>query len=84
MTPSEIEEDALKKTIHQLRIGKGLTQTEMAEIVGVPQSTISKIESGNRRLDILELRNVCLSLEISLTQFINQLNKNIDEGQREI
>lgn len=81
MTPNNRQEEALKKTLFQLRIGKGLTQLEMAEIIGVPQSTISKIESGNRRLDILEVRNLCLKLNLSLSQFITQLEKNIHEGE---
>ncbi len=37
------------------RIKAGLTQKEVAKIIGKPQSYISKCESGERRLDVTEL-----------------------------
>jgi transcriptional regulator with XRE-family HTH domain len=37
------------------RIKTGLTQKEVAKIIGKPQSYISKCESGERRLDVTEL-----------------------------
>lgn len=38
------------------RIQKGLTQNEVAHRLGVGQSFISKIESGQYRLDIIQLQ----------------------------
>ena len=46
---------ALTSRIRQARIDAGLTQTEAARRLGKPQSFISKCESGQRRLDFVEL-----------------------------
>ncbi|MBR3010536.1 MAG: helix-turn-helix transcriptional regulator [Prevotella sp.] len=41
-------------------------QEELAEKLGVTQSYISKVESGERRIDIIELMELCHELNISL------------------
>lgn len=46
-----------------------ITQKKMAERLGVTQSYISKIEKGNRGIDIIELMEYCHAMRISLTQF---------------
>ncbi len=56
-----------------VRTGAGLTQAEMAKKLGQPQSFVSKYESGERRLDVLELRQVCRASGISLIDFIRKL-----------
>ena len=57
----------------------GLTQVELAEKLGVPQSFVSKYESGERQLDILELRQICHVLGISFDNFIRHLEENLNE-----
>ena len=42
----------------------GLTQAEVSKRLGRPQSFVSKYESGERRLDVVELVQVCLILGI--------------------
>ncbi len=39
----------------QARRSAGLTQVEVANKLGKPQSYVSKCESGERRVDVLEL-----------------------------
>jgi transcriptional regulator with XRE-family HTH domain len=48
-----------KKVIEKLKFAReesGLKQTEVAEKLDKPQSYISKIESGERRIDVAELK----------------------------
>jgi transcriptional regulator with XRE-family HTH domain len=66
---------ALIILLRELRIGAGLTQTELAIRVGRDQTFVSKYESGERRLDILELREICQAVGISLVKFIQQLER---------
>ena len=56
-----------------------LTQADLAKKLKQPQSFVSKYESGERRLDILELRNICTVLEISLADFVKKLEDKLNE-----
>ena len=40
------------------RIEVGLSQQEVADKLGKPQSYVSKIESGERRLDVAEMKKL--------------------------
>jgi transcriptional regulator with XRE-family HTH domain len=52
---------------------------DLAKRLGVPQSFVSKYESGERRLDVLELRAVCVALKISLKQFVRRLEEALSD-----
>ena len=41
------------------RLEAGLTQTQVAERLGRPQSFVSKCESGERRIDVAEFLAFC-------------------------
>jgi transcriptional regulator with XRE-family HTH domain len=53
--------------LRQARLDAGLTQLEVAQRLGKPQSYISKCESGERRVDFIELLD-----------FIQQYNKSLE------
>ena len=42
--------------LKKARVGLGLTQQEVAKKLAKPQSYVSKIESGERRLDVAEIK----------------------------
>lgn len=58
--------------LRQAREEAGLRQTDVAERLDRPQSFVSKYESGERRLDLLELEQVCEACEMSLEQFVRR------------
>lgn len=45
----------LLKQLKQARLDAGLTQVQVADALGQPQSFVSKCESGERRVDVVEL-----------------------------
>jgi len=47
--------DAFLRRLRQARVDAGLTQEEVARRLGRPQSFVSKCESGERRVDVIEL-----------------------------
>ena len=68
---------AVTTLLRDLRRQAGLKQSEMAERLDEPQSFISKYESGERRLDVLELRQVCAALGVSLADFVARLEERL-------
>jgi transcriptional regulator with XRE-family HTH domain len=72
---------ALTKTLYSLRIGSGLKQADLAEILDVPQSFVSKIETGERGLDLVELKAVVEAMGATLAEFVIEFEKNINESK---
>lgn len=48
--------------IASVRKAVGITQVELAERLGKPQSFVSKVERGERRLDVIEFCQVAEAL----------------------
>lgn len=69
----------LQELLRRVRREKGIRQIELAEKLGVPQSFVSKYESGDRQLDILELREVCRAAGITLEEFVRKLEESLHE-----
>ena len=74
------EQKKLLTLLRQIRLDAGLRQVDLAAKLKQPQSYISKYESGERRLDLLELRQVCLAVGIDLKDFVREFEKS--EGSR--
>jgi transcriptional regulator with XRE-family HTH domain len=75
----EQQRGRLQVLLRQLRIEAGLRQVDLADRLGFPQSFVSKYESGERRLDILEIRQICIAMGISLADFIYKLEELLHE-----
>lgn len=60
------EQEKLQALLRQIRTDAQLTQVALAKRLGRPQSFVSKYESGERRLDLVELRQVCAALGTTL------------------
>jgi transcriptional regulator with XRE-family HTH domain len=71
--PTPTERRVLETMLRQMRLDAGLTQEEVAKRLGRKQPFVSKYESGERRLDILEMRAVCDALGVSLAGFARRL-----------
>ena len=69
------EYHSLLAILRELRLSAGLTQVELSERVRRPQSFISKVERGERRLDIVELRQLCQELGVKLTDVVRRWDK---------
>jgi transcriptional regulator with XRE-family HTH domain len=67
----------LQALLRQIRIDAKLRQSDLAERLGQPQSFVSKYESGERRLDLLELRQICQAVGTSLEAFVRRLERSL-------
>lgn len=66
--------------LRTLRMRKGLRQSELATRLGRSQSMVSRVESGERRLDVVELWVWLIALETDLVAFASELNSRLASG----
>ena len=62
----------LTAALRQVRLDAALTQVALAERLGQTQSYISKYESGEQRLDLVEIEEICKATGISLRVFVDK------------
>ena len=54
---------------------------DLARKLGRPQSFVSKYESGERRLDLLEINEICIALHISLSEVVGRVEQELNEAK---
>lgn len=69
------EQEKLQELLRQARVDARLTQVGLAKRLRRPQSFVSKYESGERRLDLVELRQVCHGLGFSLPDLVQRFER---------
>ena len=67
----------MKKTrlinlLKQIRLDANLTQKELADHLNQSQSFVSKYESGEQRLDLIEIETICDTAGVPLMEFIKR------------
>lgn len=72
------DETVLRRLLRAIREEASLTQYQVADRLGVPQSVVSKYESGVRRLDVIELRAVCQACGTNVSAFVRRLEKALE------
>ena len=77
LTANRKQQKALLTVLRQLRRQAGLRQADMASKLGKPQAFVSYYESGARRLDLLELRQICGILGVTLVEFVRRFEKQL-------
>lgn len=61
---------AIGSKVRELRLGKNLTQEELANECGVPSSQINRIETGKINFTISYLTKLAQALEVSRKVFV--------------
>lgn len=70
------------KQLKELRKSKGKTTYELSELTGIPQSTISKMENGKRRIDSDSLQKITRALQVPIgTVFAEEFDAKYDTKQ---
>lgn len=65
--------ETLLRTLKQVRRDQGLTQTDVARRFGAHASFVSKCESGERRIDVVELAEFCRIYQMTLHDFLKRV-----------
>lgn len=69
--------EKLQALLREIRREAGLRQIDVAERLHEHQSFVSKYESGERRLDLIELREVCQVLGIRLGDLVRRFEDKL-------
>lgn len=62
----------LTSVLRQVRLDANLTQAALAVRLGQSQSYVSKYESGEQRLDLVEIEEICKAVNTSLRNFVDK------------
>ena len=73
------EYKVLLRALRETREHAGVTQVELARRLAQTQSYVSKIEVGDRRLDLVQLRTILIALGDSLGNFISRFEGALEE-----
>ena len=63
------------KLLKQVRLEAGLTQVELAKKLETPHSRISDYERGERRLDLIQMRQYCEAIGLTLREFVDRFEE---------
>lgn len=63
--------------LRESRERAGITQVQLAELLDENQVFVSRVERGETRLDIVQLRTLCQALGISLVGFVRKLEERL-------
>ena len=69
----------LLEVLAEARSRSGVTQIELAELLKMTQSSISKVERGERRLDVIELHAWCQVLGTPFRTMMSDLDKRLSQ-----
>lgn len=61
---------AIGQRLRQIRWARGLTQADIAGIIGCSHQAVSRIEIGKVRLSLGDAMKICRRLNISITEFV--------------
>ena len=74
----------LVSAVVALRKNAGLTQRELAEAVGREQNYIGRIETGQRRVDLIELVQICRACgadaEVEVGKLVRKIAAVVPKG----
>jgi transcriptional regulator with XRE-family HTH domain len=73
---------ALLGLLREVRLAAGVTQVELAARLRRSQSFVSKMEVGETRLDVIQLRAILKILGTTLPEFVERLEERIASPRR--
>ncbi|MEJ1126389.1 helix-turn-helix transcriptional regulator [Variovorax sp. CCNWLW225] len=63
--------------LKEFRMARGLTQAELAKRTKMLQSNVSKVETGLRRIDFVELRHWLIALDLDINTFAEEFEARL-------
>ncbi len=63
--------------LRKYRQQRRLRQLDVGNLLGRNQAMVSKVESGERRLDVIELRSWLLAIDVDFMTFMRELDDKL-------
>lgn len=67
-----VKKQRLAALLRSIRLEAGMTQVQVSLAIGEPQSYVSKYESGEQRLDLIEIEEVCVAVGLDLRTLVER------------
>lgn len=89
---NQVEARRMRKSLHSkdykiltglliaARKAADLTQQDVADGLGRPQSFVAKVESGERRIDVVEFLQICRIMRADAGDIIRALKNRMGKG----
>lgn len=68
------QNQALLRLLRRYRQQRRLRQADLGRLLGRDQAMVSKVESGERRLDVIELRAWLSAMDVDFLMFMREFN----------
>jgi transcriptional regulator with XRE-family HTH domain len=65
----------LRQRLKEARVAASLRQVDVADALGKPQSYIAKVESGERKVDFVEVLDLCAVIGLNPTVLAQELKR---------
>lgn len=72
------ENTVLRNQLRRAREAAGLTQVDLSDAIGKSQTFVSDVERGVRRLDTVELWEICRAMGMDLTTFVAEFQATVE------
>lgn len=72
------ENTILRTQLRAAREAAGLTQVDLSDAIGKSQTFVSDVERGVRRLDTVELWEICRAMGVDLTDFVAEFKEAVE------
>ncbi len=71
------EHKAMLALLREKRLAASVTQIDLADKLNITQSAYSKLERGELRVDLIQLRQICQAINIDLVMFVKELEQRL-------
>ena len=66
---------AFGQAVRKLRLAKGLSQEDLAELSEIHRTYIGDVERGTRNISLVNMTKIAAALDVPLSRLIHELEK---------
>ena len=74
------EHEKFQSVLRGLRAESKVSQADVARSMGVSQQTAARFESGERRMDLVEIRHWCLAIGVPVEEVVRRFLEKVREA----